>query len=124
MAKLQIDFDGNWKEIIEEFFPDFQTPNNQEIAVVLNKIADLLEVQHANPHSIGEELAERIVKVLDVRTLEELEQAAHDGRLAQIEGFGKKRIEGVQISLAGMLSGYAQRRMKEMNMRKREKMRI
>ena len=23
MAKLTIDFDGNWKEIITEFFPEF-----------------------------------------------------------------------------------------------------
>jgi DNA polymerase/3'-5' exonuclease PolX len=127
-------------------------PTNQEIGVVLNDIADLLEVQHASPFKIsayrtgakyvkdrpdsiakivfsgdgqalqtlpnigeslaaiieeyvktgksqvlnrlqgevppedifgqvpgiGEELAERIVKILHIKTLEELEQAAHD----------------------------------------------
>ncbi len=58
---------------------------------------------------IGEELAERIVEQLDLHSLGELEQAAHDGRLEQVEGFGKKRVEAVKTSLAGMLSGYAQR---------------
>jgi putative hydrolase len=62
---------------------------------------------------IGHELAEKIVKTLDVKTLEELEQAAHDGRLAKVEGFGPNRIKGVQMSLAGLLSGFARRRMEE-----------
>lgn len=62
---------------------------------------------------IGPELAEHIVKELDVKTLEELEQAAHDGRLAQVEGFGPARVEAVKMSLAGLLSGYAYRRVQE-----------
>ncbi|MCB0550160.1 MAG: hypothetical protein KDD19_21505 [Phaeodactylibacter sp.] len=59
---------------------------------------------------IGPELAERIVRELDIKTLEELEQAAHDGRLEQVEGFGPGRVEAVRMSLAGLLSGYAFRR--------------
>lgn len=59
---------------------------------------------------IGHELAEKIVKKLDIKTLEELEQAAHDGRLATVEGFGPARVRGVQMSLAGLLSGFARRR--------------
>lgn len=62
---------------------------------------------------IGPELAEHIVKELDIRTLEELEQAAHDGRLAEVEGFGPARVEAVKMSLAGLLSGYAFRRVQE-----------
>ena len=62
---------------------------------------------------IGPELAEHIVKELDIKTLEELEQAAHDGRLEQVEGFGKARVEAVKMSLAGLLSGYAYRRVQE-----------
>ncbi|MCF8245038.1 MAG: hypothetical protein K9J37_11330 [Saprospiraceae bacterium] len=58
---------------------------------------------------IGPELAQRIVVELGLRTLEDLEQAAHDGRLKQVGGFGKKRVEAIQTSLAGMLSGYARR---------------
>lgn len=161
-----------------------KTPDNQEVARILEEIAGLLEIQHANPFKvkayrtgakqvrerpepvadlvktgdgealqtlpgigeslaalieeyvktgkskllrrlkgktapedlfehvpgIGPELADRIVRELDIKTLEELEQAAHDGRLAHIEGFGRRRVEAIRMSLAGMLSGFAQRR--------------
>ncbi len=62
---------------------------------------------------IGEELAERIVHELDLHSLAELELAAHDGRLAGVEGFGERRVEAVRTSLAGMLSGYAGRRLRQ-----------
>jgi len=160
-------------------------PSNDDIASLLDRIAELLEAQHANPHrvrayhegaetvraaeeslaelvvqgdeerlrelpgigkrlsaliaeyvrsgrsalyarlqgevspgalfsqlpGIGEELSERIVDQLDICTLEELEQAAHNGRLEQVEGFGPQRVEMVRIALAGLLSGAAQRRL-------------
>jgi len=162
-------------------------PSNQEIANVLEHIADLLETQDANPHrvrayrdganrardldrslarmvmsgngkslqelpdigeglarviaqyvengrsnvldrlqgevsprvlfsqlpGIGPHLAERIIDQLEVDTLEELEQAAHDGRLAELEGFGPKRIQSLRVSLAGLLSGSAQRKVRQ-----------
>lgn len=59
---------------------------------------------------IGEELAERIAEELDVSTLEELEQAAHDGRLGEVEAFGSERVRNVRVSLAGMLSTAARQR--------------
>jgi len=59
--------------------------------------------------SIGKDLARRISERLGIHSLEELELAAHDGRLEKIEGFGPKRIQSVRTSLAGMLSGAAQR---------------
>lgn len=59
---------------------------------------------------IGPELAQRLVEELDVRTLQELEQAAHDGRVRAIDGFGQERVRNLQVSLAGMLSTAAQRR--------------
>lgn len=62
---------------------------------------------------IGPELADRIVAELDIDSLEELEQAAHDGRLAQVEGFGPNRVEAVRDTLAGRLSRSAQRRSRE-----------
>lgn len=62
---------------------------------------------------IGKELAERIVDHLHIKTLEELEDAAHDGRLGKVEGFGSRRIKAVQASLAGMLSRTARRRSTE-----------
>ena len=58
---------------------------------------------------IGETLAQRIVDELDVSTLEELEQAAHDGRLEKVEGFGPEKVRNVRVSLAGMLSTAASR---------------
>jgi len=59
---------------------------------------------------IGEELAKRVHEALHVESLEELEQAAHDGRLAQVPGFGPRRVRAVQQSLAGILGREAARR--------------
>lgn len=152
-------------------------PSNQDIADLLNRIADLLEAQDANPFrvrayrngatsvreypqpvadlvteghdgqleavpgigsglgavigeyvtagrsdllhdleaevtpatlfarvpGIGPELAARLVSTLHIQTLEELEEAAHDGRLETVAGFGRRRAEAVRSSLAGML---------------------
>lgn len=60
---------------------------------------------------IGEELARRIIRELDIHTLEELEQAAHDGRLARVEGFGRRRLAAIQTSLAGILGKAGRRRL-------------
>lgn len=62
---------------------------------------------------IGAELAQRIVDQLDIHTLEDLEEAAHDHRLEDVEGFGPRRIEAVQRALAGMLSQSARRGARE-----------
>lgn len=62
---------------------------------------------------IGREMATRIVDELHIRTLPELEEAAHDGRLASVQGFGEKRVEGVKSTLAGLLSRSAQSRQRE-----------
>jgi len=58
---------------------------------------------------IGKELSARIVEQLNIHTLAELEEAAHDGRLAEVEGFGRRRVKGVQAALAGMFSRSARR---------------
>lgn len=52
---------------------------------------------------IGRKLASRIHETLDIETLAELENAAYDGRLEQVEGFGRRRLRGVRESLAGRL---------------------
>lgn len=52
---------------------------------------------------IGEHLANRIHEDLGIERLEELELAAHDGRLAKVPGFGPRRLRGVTESLAGRL---------------------
>ncbi|NLF11554.1 MAG: DNA-binding protein [Anaerolineaceae bacterium] len=63
---------------------------------------------------IGPELAREISTQLDVHTFQELEQAAHDGRLGALEGFGPKRVEMVRVYLAGLLSRAAQRRTQDL----------
>jgi putative hydrolase len=52
---------------------------------------------------IGPTLAHSIHEVLHVDTLEELEVAAHDGRLASVPGIGARRAAAIQASLAALL---------------------
>jgi hypothetical protein len=59
---------------------------------------------------IGENLARRIHEQLHLDTLEELELAAHDGRLARVPGFGERRVRAVREALASMLSRSTRRR--------------
>lgn len=59
---------------------------------------------------VGPELAHRIVETLQIGTLPELEQAAHDGRLATVAGFGRKRIQAVRDVLASILMRAGRRR--------------
>jgi putative hydrolase len=52
---------------------------------------------------IGPELARRIHDTLHVDTLEELEMAAHDGRLETVEGLGPRRAMSIRASLGTLL---------------------
>jgi putative hydrolase len=52
---------------------------------------------------IGPSLARRLHNDLHIQTLEQLEMAAHDGRLADIEGVGAKKLQGIIDSLAARL---------------------
>jgi DNA polymerase (family X) len=52
---------------------------------------------------VGRRTAERLHYELGLDTLEELEAAAHDGRLVALAGFGKKRLAGIRDSLANRL---------------------
>ncbi len=54
---------------------------------------------------IGPTLAERIHDALQVDSLEALELAAHDGRLAEVPGFSAARIEAVRSVLSTRLGG-------------------
>jgi len=62
---------------------------------------------------LGPELARRIHEQLGISTLEELEVAAYDGRLEQVEGIGPERAEGVRIALSGMLSRSSRRQLRQ-----------
>ncbi|HEY7471537.1 MAG TPA: helix-hairpin-helix domain-containing protein [Gemmatimonadota bacterium] len=53
---------------------------------------------------IGPRLASRLRDELGIESLEELEVAAHDGRLAALEGFGPKRLAAVRDTLAHRLA--------------------
>jgi len=59
---------------------------------------------------IGEKLAHRVHDELGVETLEDLELAAHDGRLERVPGFGPRKARAVRDTLATMLSRSARRR--------------
>ena len=64
----------------------------------------------ASVPGIGPVMAERLHDELGIDSLEELEVAAHDGRLADLPGFGDKRIAGIRDSLAtrlGRIRNYA-----------------
>lgn len=52
---------------------------------------------------IGPELAEEIVSHLHTDTLEALETAAYDGRVAQVPGIGIRRATAIRQALASML---------------------
>jgi hypothetical protein len=71
---------------------------------------------------IGEELARRIHRELNIDTLEELELAAHDGRLENLAGFGERRVRGIRDTLAGMLSRSARRRARRLRWLKTQDM--
>lgn len=53
---------------------------------------------------IGPSLAHAIHETLHIDTLETLEAAAVDGRLAQIKGIGKRRVDSIRHSLSNMLA--------------------
>jgi Holliday junction resolvasome RuvABC DNA-binding subunit len=52
---------------------------------------------------IGPTLAQRVHAELEIETLEDLEQAAHDGRLESVAGFGPRRVHAVREQLAAIL---------------------
>lgn len=52
---------------------------------------------------IGPALAHRLHDDLHIETLEQLEMAAHDGRLTDIEGIGPKKLQGIVDSLTARL---------------------
>lgn len=62
---------------------------------------------------IGPALAKRLVEELHLSSLEALEVAAHDGRLAAAAGWGPRRVRMVQTALAERLGRPRQRRARD-----------
>lgn len=52
---------------------------------------------------VGPELARAIHAHLDAETLEDLEAAAHDGRLESVHGIGRRRAEAIRATLSDRL---------------------
>jgi DNA polymerase (family X) len=67
----------------------------------LEGLGERAEDLFATVPGLGSEMAHRIHEVLGVETLEDLERAAHDGRLAKVPGMGEKRLRGIREALAG-----------------------
>ncbi len=59
---------------------------------------------------VGDELARRIHSYLQIDTLEELELAAHDGRLQKVPGIGDRRVRAIRDSVGAILSRSSRRR--------------
>lgn len=59
---------------------------------------------------IGQVLGRRIYRELGIETLEDLELAAHDGRLSRLPGFGRGRIKLIRAALESRLNHSAQQR--------------
>jgi DNA polymerase/3'-5' exonuclease PolX len=68
----------------------------------LRGAADPEELLRTVP-GIGRATADRLHHDLGIGTLEELEQAAHDGRLAAFAGFGPKRVAAIIDTLDSRL---------------------
>jgi Holliday junction resolvasome RuvABC DNA-binding subunit len=63
---------------------------------------DPVEMLESVP-GIGRALAERLHGELGIDSLEDLEAAAHDGRLSDLAGIGKKKLAGIIDTLAARL---------------------
>ena len=63
----------------------------------------LPEAAYQHLPGIGQKLGRNLAFQLQVSSLEALEQAAHDGRLERVMGFGPKRTAALQHTLAAIL---------------------
>ncbi len=59
--------------------------------------------QLASVPGIGKSTAWKLLEELGIESLQELEAAAHDGRLAKLGGIGPKRLAGIRDTLAQRL---------------------
>ena len=59
---------------------------------------------------VSDRLATRLMEDLGVRSLTELERAAHDGRLIGMEGIGPRTVEAIRLQLNSILNRSSRRR--------------
>jgi DNA polymerase (family X) len=89
-------------ETIARFVHSMVTTGRLPILDRLRGESDPISLFRSVP-GIGKVLAERLHDELGIQSLEELELAAHDGRLASVMHLGEKRIAGIRDSLASRL---------------------
>jgi DNA polymerase (family X) len=95
----------------KEQIPNWNTTRSIREVVLTGKLPILARLRgEADPVSllasvpgIGPVLADRLHHDLGIDTLEELEAAAHDGRLTNLAGIGEKKLAGIMDSLATRL---------------------
>ena len=83
---------------IADFVASGRMPIQERLRARARPLAALRSVP-----GIGARLAERLHRELRIDTLEELELAVHDGRLARVAGFGPRRLEAIGAALADRL---------------------
>jgi putative hydrolase len=78
----------------------------------LDRLTGLLDPEHLfqTIPGIGPKLATRLHDELNVETLEQLEMAAHDGRLEQMQGVGPRRAAAIRAMLNDRLGRRIRRR--------------
>lgn len=81
---------------------EFLSTGSMSVISQIKGRADAVDLLATLP-GIGCDMAERIYEHLGVETLEELEMAARSGDLAEVPGFGPKRVRGIIDALAGRL---------------------
>ena len=59
---------------------------------------------------VSTRLADRLVTELGIESLADLERAAHDGRLLDLEGVGPRKTEAIRLQLNSILNRSARRR--------------
>lgn len=59
---------------------------------------------------VSRRLATRFIEELGVTSLAELERAAHDGRLGDLDGIGPRTVEAIRLQLNSVLNRSARRR--------------
>ncbi len=107
-AEALLEIEGIGQGLATTIFEFIQTGRSSYLQQV--QARQLPEELFRRVPGLGEKLARRVIRQLEISSLEALEQAAHDGRLEQVKGFGPRRVAAIRHSLAGMLGRSAQQR--------------
>lgn len=81
---------------IQDFVLTGRMPVQERLARTRDPLAELRTLP-----GVGKTLAERLYRELGVDTLDDLEVASVEGRLARLSGIGQKRVAGIRQALAG-----------------------